>query len=162
VDHLLAEAVRDDPRSRLAASVVLGVVPRSASRNACRSMPSASGRLIVTTASCGFPLPAAARCSTTIGWAGPWSGSSTPTGPSSGPAWWCRHPPLPHRLLKFHKDSTSITFTGNYTEATGQPRRGHPSARIARGHNKDHRDDLKQLLWTLTVAADGTTLPIYP
>src|ERR1700726_4923518 len=29
VDHLLADAVRDDPRSRLAASVVLGVVLRS-------------------------------------------------------------------------------------------------------------------------------------
>ena len=32
--------------------------------------------------------------------------------------------------------------------------------RIAHGHNKDHRQDLKQLLWTLTVSADHS-VPVH-
>lgn len=56
---------------------------------------------------------------------------------------------------QLHNDSTTITFSGAYTEATGQPRGGKATPVIARGHNKDHRPDLKQLLWILTVSADG-------
>jgi hypothetical protein len=32
---------------------------------------------------------------------------------------------------------------------------------ITWGHNKDHRPDLKQLLFTLTVSSDGA-VPVYP
>jgi transposase len=33
---------------------------------------------------------------------------------------------------------------------------GRPTLRITHGHNKDHRPDLKQPLFVLTVSADGT------
>ncbi|EQD63668.1 transposase (IS4 family protein), partial [mine drainage metagenome] len=61
---------------------------------------------------------------------------------------------------EFHNDSTSLTFTGVYPTATGAPRRGQPTAAITWGHSKDHRDDLKQLLWILTVSADGA-VPVH-
>ncbi len=58
---------------------------------------------------------------------------------------------------EFHNDSTTVTFSGAYQEKKkpspadlGTP----PPAKIVHGHNKDHRDDLKQLLWILTVSAD--------
>ena len=56
---------------------------------------------------------------------------------------------------QLHNDSTTITFSGAYADADGQPRGGKPTPVITRGHNKDHRPDLKQLLWILTVTADG-------
>ena len=56
---------------------------------------------------------------------------------------------------ELHNDSTTITFSGAYEEASGKPRGGKATPTIARGHNKDHRPDLKQLLWILTVTADG-------
>lgn len=58
-------------------------------------------------------------------------------------------------LDQLHNDSTSITFTGDYAAATGRLIRGKKALRITHGHNKDHRPDLKQLLWVLTVSADG-------
>ena len=58
-------------------------------------------------------------------------------------------------LDELHNDSTTITFSGAYPEADGGRLRGQPTVRIAHGHNKDHRDDLKQLLWILTVSADS-------
>jgi transposase len=58
-------------------------------------------------------------------------------------------------LDELHSDSTSITLTGRYPDADGRAVRGTKTAKIARGHNKDHRPDLKQLLWVLTVSADG-------
>src|SRR6266545_4224888 len=56
---------------------------------------------------------------------------------------------------QLHNDSTSVRFSGVYTGATGRPRGGKPTPAIARGHSKDHRPDLKQLVWILTVTADG-------
>ena len=56
---------------------------------------------------------------------------------------------------ELHNDSTSITFSGAYRSATGAPRGGKATPTIAFGHNKDHRADLKQLVWILTVSADG-------
>ncbi|MGH9184471.1 MAG: IS1634 family transposase, partial [Acidimicrobiales bacterium] len=56
---------------------------------------------------------------------------------------------------QLHNDSTSVTFTGAYRSATGTPRGGKPTASICHGYNKDHRPDLRQLVWILTVAADG-------
>ncbi|MGH9919533.1 MAG: IS1634 family transposase [Nitrososphaerales archaeon] len=55
---------------------------------------------------------------------------------------------------ELHNDSTSITLQGDYHEAGGQAVRGKPTVAAARGHSKDHRPDLKQLLWVLTVSAD--------
>lgn len=45
--------------------------------------------------------------------------------------------------------------SGDYTGADGSPRGGKPTAAITFGHNKDHRPDLRQLVWILTVTADG-------
>lgn len=56
---------------------------------------------------------------------------------------------------QLHNDSTTVTFSGTYAQATGRPRAGKATPVITRGHNKDHRPDLKQLLWILTVSADG-------
>jgi len=56
---------------------------------------------------------------------------------------------------QLHNDSTSITLHGVYRAADGHERAGKPTPAVAHGHNKDHRPDLKQLLWILTVSADG-------
>jgi transposase len=63
-------------------------------------------------------------------------------------------------LEQLHNDSTTITFAGDYRAAHGQKRRGRSTLHITRGYNKDHRPDLKQLLWILTVSADGA-VPIH-
>jgi transposase len=56
---------------------------------------------------------------------------------------------------RLHNDSTSITFSGAYEQADGRARGGKPTPAIVRGHNKDGRPELKQLVWILTVSADG-------
>jgi hypothetical protein len=56
---------------------------------------------------------------------------------------------------ELHNDSTSISVQGVYRDATGTPRGGKATPVITFGHSKDHRPDLKQLVWILTVAADG-------
>jgi len=56
---------------------------------------------------------------------------------------------------ELHNDSTSISVHGVYRGATGAPRGGKPTPVITFGHSKDHRPDLKQLVWILTVSADG-------
>ena len=62
-------------------------------------------------------------------------------------------------LRRSHQDSTSVTFSGVYAEKP--PRAdGRRRVRIVHGHNKDHRPDLKQLVWSLTVSADGA-VPIH-
>ena len=63
-------------------------------------------------------------------------------------------------MSQLHNDSTSITFSGNYSGANGDNKRGKNSLKIINGHNKDHRPDLKQLLWILTVTSDGA-VPIH-
>lgn len=55
---------------------------------------------------------------------------------------------------ELHNDSTSITLQGDYAEADGGTVRGKATVAAARGHSKDHRPDLKQLLWVLTVSSD--------
>ncbi len=55
---------------------------------------------------------------------------------------------------EFHNDSTTITLSGEYHDADGTQKRGKESIEITHGHNKDHRPDLKQILWTLTVSSD--------
>jgi len=56
-------------------------------------------------------------------------------------------------MARIHNDSTSITFCGEYANQPVRP--GKRAPRIVHGHNKDHRPDLKQLLWTLSITADG-------
>jgi hypothetical protein len=59
-------------------------------------------------------------------------------------------------LDELHNDSTSVSFFGAYS-AAAEARRvfGRPTLAITFGHSKDHRPDLKQLLFILTVTADG-------
>lgn len=56
---------------------------------------------------------------------------------------------------RVHNDSTTVTLTGEY--------QSYPTSKAAkpkRGHNKDHRPDLKQLLFSLSVLGDGA-VPLY-
>ena len=60
------------------------------------------------------------------------------------------------RLEELHNDSTTVSFCGAYSEAAEERRLlGRPTLAITFGYNKDHRPDLKQLLFILTVTADG-------
>ena len=62
-------------------------------------------------------------------------------------------------LDQLHNDSTTVTVSGEYK--VGRSRHnGKRSFALAQGHNKDHRPDLKQLLFTLTVSRDGA-VPIH-
>ncbi len=64
-------------------------------------------------------------------------------------------------LDQLHNDSTTITFHGDYADATHEEKRREPTRlAITWGHNKDHRPDLKQLLFILTVSHDGG-VPVY-
>jgi transposase len=58
-------------------------------------------------------------------------------------------------LEELHNDSTTVTLQGEYAKADGRRVRGKQTLVITFGHNKDHRPDLKQLLWILTVSEDG-------
>jgi transposase len=59
-------------------------------------------------------------------------------------------------LDELHNDSTTITFHGDYESADRERTlRGRLRLAVTHGHNKDHRPDLKQLLYILTVARDG-------
>ena len=59
-------------------------------------------------------------------------------------------------LDELHNDSTTVSFCGAYAGAATEQRfLGRPTLAITFGHNKDHRPDLKQLLFILTVTADG-------
>ena len=57
-------------------------------------------------------------------------------------------------VSQIHTDSTSIKFYGAYK---GQSKKG---TQLKRGHSKDHRPDLKQLIYNLSVARDGA-VPIH-
>lgn len=62
---------------------------------------------------------------------------------------------------EMHNDSTSVSVHGAYETADGTPRRGKPTTAVTFGHSKDHRPDLKQLVWILTVSADGSVPMAY-
>lgn len=60
---------------------------------------------------------------------------------------------------RIHNDSTTVKACGQYDRAT---KRGFA---LKHGHSKDHRPDLKQLLFTLTISADGAVpvhFKVYP
>lgn len=56
---------------------------------------------------------------------------------------------------RIHNDSTTVTLTGDYEKYKNTK-----AAQPKRGHNKDHRPDLKQLLYSLSVTGDGA-IPLY-
>jgi transposase len=62
-------------------------------------------------------------------------------------------------LKEMHQDTTSITLSGEYPDQQPAETTDRP-ALITRGHNKDHRPDLKQLLYNRTVTSDGA-VPIH-
>ncbi len=49
---------------------------------------------------------------------------------------------------RVHFDTTTVTLFGQYASSQAEPR-------IAHGYNKDHRPDLKQLVFGLNVTSDG-------
>jgi transposase len=59
------------------------------------------------------------------------------------------------QFQRLHNDSTSISFCGQYRAERSSSRSGRRSAAITYGYSKDHRPDLKQLLFILTTDADG-------
>jgi len=64
-------------------------------------------------------------------------------------------------LDELHNDSTTVSFFGDYPNAdTERWVAGQTTPVITWGHNKDHRPDLKQLLYILTVSEDGG-VPVY-
>jgi len=64
-------------------------------------------------------------------------------------------------LDELHNDSTTVSFYGAYEEAgKAGCQQGRPTPAITWGHSKDHRPDLKQLLYTLTISEDGG-VPVY-
>jgi transposase len=62
-------------------------------------------------------------------------------------------------LSELHQDTTTVTFSGAYTEQPPAEQATRPP-RITFGYNKDHRSDLKQLVYSITVSADGA-VPIH-
>jgi len=56
---------------------------------------------------------------------------------------------------EFHNDSTTVSFCGAYRSTWGRKIRGRTAPAIIYGISKDHRPDLKQLLFILTMNADG-------
>jgi transposase len=64
-------------------------------------------------------------------------------------------------LAELHNDSTTVMFYGDYEEFDQpQLRRGKQTVAVRQGHSKDHRPDLKQLIYILTVSDDGG-VPVY-
>jgi transposase len=59
------------------------------------------------------------------------------------------------RFDQLHNDSTTIRLTGQYRAARGRTIRGRRAPWVTYGHSKDHRPDLKQLLFVLTTTKDG-------
>ena len=59
------------------------------------------------------------------------------------------------RMQQLHNDSTSISVCGQYRSANGRSVRQRQAPAITYGYSKDHRPDLKQLLFILTTDADG-------
>jgi transposase len=62
-------------------------------------------------------------------------------------------------LQELHQDTTTVTFSGAYAQQPAAEQAGRPP-RITFGYNKDHRPDLKQLLYSITITADGA-VPVH-
>lgn len=65
-------------------------------------------------------------------------------------------------LSELHNDSTTVSFSGAYAGASEETLvEGRTAPAIVWGHNKDHRPDFKQLLYNLTVTADGAVPVVF-
>jgi transposase len=62
-------------------------------------------------------------------------------------------------LQELHQDTTTVTVSGEYADQPPLGEAGRPP-RITFGYNKDHRPDLKQLLFSITISADGA-VPVH-
>lgn len=62
-------------------------------------------------------------------------------------------------VSQLHNDSTTVTFSGGY-EGQEDPEQKDRPPLITFGFNKDHRPDLKQLVYALTITADGA-VPVH-
>jgi transposase len=62
-------------------------------------------------------------------------------------------------LRELHQDTTTITLSGEYADQLPAEHSERPP-RITCGYNKDHRPDLKQLLYSITSTADGA-VPVH-
>jgi transposase len=62
-------------------------------------------------------------------------------------------------LSEQHQDTTTVTFSGAYANQEPADKADRPP-RITFGYNKDHRPDLKQLLYSVTISADGA-VPVH-
>ena len=62
-------------------------------------------------------------------------------------------------LSEEHQDTTTVTFSGEYADQEPAEKADRPP-RITFGYNKDHRPDLKQLLYSITISADGA-VPVH-
>ena len=58
------------------------------------------------------------------------------------------------RTSQIHNDSTSIKFCGAYTHQDPK------AVKLTRGFSKDHRPDLKQLIYSLSVSDEGA-VPVH-
>jgi transposase len=62
-------------------------------------------------------------------------------------------------LQELHQDTTTVTFSGDYANQLPADQTERPP-RITFGYNKDHRPDLKQLLYSISISADGA-VPVH-
>ncbi len=62
-------------------------------------------------------------------------------------------------LSELHQDTTTVTLHGQYADQPDPDQAGRPPL-ITFGYNKDHRPDLKQLLYSITISADGA-VPVH-
>jgi len=62
-------------------------------------------------------------------------------------------------LTELHQDTTTVTLSGAYANQVPAEHTDRPP-RITFGYNKDHRPDLKQLLYSITITADGA-VPVH-
>ena len=62
-------------------------------------------------------------------------------------------------LAELHQDTTTVRFCGDYAGQAPAAAAERPP-RITFGHSKDHRPDLKQLLYSITISADGA-VPVH-
>ena len=57
-------------------------------------------------------------------------------------------------LSEIHQDTTSVKLSGSYAKQNKK------AVQLKRGHSKDHRPDLKQLIYALSVTRDGA-IPVH-
>jgi len=62
-------------------------------------------------------------------------------------------------LTELHQDTTTVTLSGEYANQPPAEQSNRPP-RITFGYNKDHRADLQQLVYSITITADGA-VPVH-